>query len=35
MITVQEGHKEYNSLTDLIWTKYEQLDSLASWHPSI
>ena len=24
---VQEAHKEYNSLTDQIWAKYEQLDS--------
>ena len=27
LLTVQEAHKEYNSLTDLIWAKYEQLDS--------
>ena len=27
MKTVQEAHKEYNSLTDQIWAKYEQLDS--------
>ena len=26
-LTVQETHKEYNSLTDQIWVKYEQLDS--------
>ena len=26
-MTVQEAHKEYDSLTDQIWTKYEQLDS--------
>ena len=26
-LTVQEAHKEYNSLTDLLWAKYEQLDS--------
>ena len=26
-MTVQEAHKEYNSLTDQIWAKYEQLDS--------
>ena len=26
LLTVQEAHKEYNSLTDLLWTKYEQLD---------
>ena len=27
LITVQEAHKEYNSLTEQIWAKYEQLDS--------
>ena len=27
VMTVQEAHKDYNSLTDQIWTKYEQLDS--------
>ena len=27
LLTVQEAHKEYNSLTDEIRTKYEQLDS--------
>ena len=27
LLTVQEVHKEYNSLTDQIWAKYEQLDS--------
>ena len=27
LMTVQEAHKEYNSLTDKIRTKYEQLDS--------
>ena len=27
LLTVQEAHKEYNSLTDQIWTKYKQLDS--------
>ena len=27
LLTVQEDHKEYNSLTDQIWAKYEQLDS--------
>ena len=27
MLTVQEAHKEYNSLVDQIWAKYEQLDS--------
>ena len=26
LLTVQEPHKEYNSLTDQIWAKYEQLD---------
>ena len=26
-MTVQEAHKEYNSLTDRIQAKYEQLDS--------
>ena len=26
-MTVQEAHKEYNSLTDQIQAKYEQLDS--------
>ena len=26
-MTVQDVHKEYNSLTDQIWAKYEQLDS--------
>ena len=26
-LTVQEAHKEYNSLTDQIQAKYEQLDS--------
>ena len=26
LLTVQEAHKEYNSLTDKIWAKYEQLD---------
>ena len=26
-MTVQEAHKEYNSLTDQIEAKYEQLDS--------
>ena len=25
--TVQEVHKEYNSLVNQIWAKYEQLDS--------
>ena len=27
LMTVQEAHKEYNSLTDQIQAKYEQLDS--------
>ena len=27
LMTVQEAHKDYNSLTDQIWAKYEQLDS--------
>ena len=27
MMTVQEAHKEYSSLTDQIRAKYEQLDS--------
>ena len=27
LMIVQEAHKEYNSLTDQIWAKYEQLDS--------
>ena len=27
LLTVQEAHKEFNSLTDQIWAKYEQLDS--------
>ena len=27
LLTVQEAHKEYNSLTDQIWAKYEQFDS--------
>ena len=27
LMTVQEAHKVYNSLTDQIWAKYEQLDS--------
>ena len=38
LLTVQEAHKEYNSLTDQIRAKYEQLDSGkfgGSWHPSI
>ena len=31
LLTVQEAHKEYNSLTDLIWAKYKQLDSGKYW----
>ena len=27
LLTVQEAHKKYNSLTDQIQAKYEQLDS--------
>ena len=27
LLTMQEAYKEYNSLTDQIWAKYEQLDS--------
>ena len=27
LLTVQEAHNEYNSLTDQIRAKYEQLDS--------
>ena len=27
LMTVQEAHKEYSSLMDQIWAKYEQLDS--------
>ena len=27
LLTMHEAHKEYNSLTDQIWAKYEQLDS--------
>ena len=26
-MTVQEAHKEYNSLSDEIWAKYKQSDS--------
>ena len=26
LLTVQEAHKEYNSLIDQIWAKYKQLD---------
>ena len=31
LLTVQEAHKEYNSLTDQIRAKYEQLDSGEYW----
>ena len=27
LMTVQEAHQEYTSLTDEIWAKYKQLDS--------
>ena len=27
LLTLQEAHKEYISLTDQIWAKYKQLDS--------
>ena len=27
LMTVQEAHQEYTSLTDKIWAKYKQLDS--------
>ena len=27
LLTAQEAHKEYNSLTNQIWAKYKQLDS--------
>ena len=27
LMTVQEAHKEFNTLTDQIWAKYELLDS--------
>ena len=30
-LTVQEAHKEYNSLMDQIQAKYEQLDSGKFW----
>ena len=33
LVTVQEAHKEYNSLTDQIWVKYEQLDSVEFGSP--
>ena len=38
LLTVQETHKEYSSLTDQIRVKYEQLDSGefgVTWHPTI
>ena len=35
LLTVQEAHKEYNSLTDKIWAKYEQLDSGEFGSPGI
>ena len=31
LLTVQEAYKEYNSLTDQIQAKYEQLDSGKYW----
>ena len=31
LVTVQEAHKEYSSLTDQIRVKYEQLDSNLGW----
>ena len=31
LLTVQEAHKEYNSLMDQIQAKYEQLDSGKFW----
>ena len=34
LLTVQEAHKEYNSLTDQIQAKYEQLDSGEFGSPS-
>ena len=33
LLTVQEAHNEYSSLTDQIRAKYEQLDSGKSWSP--
>ena len=30
-LTVEEAHKEFNSLADRIATKYEQLDSSEFW----
>ena len=35
LMTVQEVHKEYNSLTDQIRAKYEQLDSGEFGSPGI
>ena len=38
LLTGQEAHKEYNSLVNQIWAKYEQFDSgefWGSWYPSI
>ena len=37
LMTVQEAHKEFNSIIDQIRAKYELLDSgvWVSWHPSI
>ena len=38
LMTVQEPHKEYNSLIDQILAKYELLDSGecgSVWHPNI
>ena len=35
LMTVQEAHKEYNSLTDQIRAKYEQLDSGKFGSPGI
>ena len=31
LLTLQEAHKEYNSLMDQIWSKYDQIDSGAFW----
>ena len=38
LMAVQEAHKEYNSLIDQIWAKYELLDSGEcgnSWHAQL
>ena len=35
LMTVQEAHKEYNSLMDKIRAKYEQLDSGEFWSPGL